>query len=73
VTGLRSSGVLGILAVLGGIVFLMGAGWLALGMMVRGSVFTLLGFILLWWAVAERRKDRVGTPESEANGSHTIE
>jgi hypothetical protein len=33
----------------------------------------VLGFVLLWWTLMERRKARPGTPESEADGSHTIE
>lgn len=73
-TGLRRSGLTPVLAVLGGVVLLLGIGWLAAyGLMLRGTVFSLMGLILLWWAWSEQRKERPGTPESEADGSHTLE
>jgi hypothetical protein len=33
----------------------------------------VLGMIILWWAFSDKRKYRPGTPESETDGSHTIE
>ena len=37
------------------------------------AVMAVLGLILLWWAISERRKGDPNDPESEADGSHTIE
>jgi hypothetical protein len=38
-----------------------------------GAFFIVAGVIILWWALADRRKMQRGNPESEADGSHTIE
>ena len=60
-------------AVVGGLALGYGLGTLPGGVTVYGLVWTVLGFILLWWTLVDRRKSRPGTPESEADGSHTIE
>jgi hypothetical protein len=43
------------------------------GVPVGYAVLALLGLILLWWALSERRKADPDDPESEMDGSHTIE
>jgi hypothetical protein len=60
-------------AVVGGMALGYGLGTLPGGIEVPGVVWTLFGLILLWWTLSDRRKARRGTPESEADGSHTIE
>ncbi|HEX5727224.1 MAG TPA: hypothetical protein VFX98_17235 [Longimicrobiaceae bacterium] len=60
-------------AIVGGVLFGFGLGTLPRGFSVLSAVWTVLGLILLWWAIMDRRKTRPGTPESEADGSHTIE
>ena len=60
-------------AVAGGLAFGYGVGTLPRGFSVVSAVWTLVGIILLWWAIVDRQKQRRDTPESEADGSHTIE
>ena len=60
-------------AVVGGLLLGLGGGRLLGGIDPGGLVLTLIGVILLWWALSDRRKMRRGTPESEHDGSHTIE
>lgn len=43
------------------------------GFSVPYAVLAVLGLILLWWAISERRKADSTDPESEMDGSHTIE
>lgn len=59
--------------VMGGLILGSGIAWLARYGTPGAAVWTLVGGILLWWAFSDRRKYRRGTPESEVNGSHTIE
>lgn len=59
--------------VIGGLVLGSGIGWLARGFTIGAAAWTVLGGIILWWAFADRRKYRRGTPESELDGRHTIE
>ena len=40
---------------------------------VPGAVWSVLGLIVLWWALNTRRQANPENPESEADGSHTIE
>jgi hypothetical protein len=37
------------------------------------AVVAVLGLLLLWWAISERRKADPRDPESEMDGSHTLE
>jgi hypothetical protein len=37
------------------------------------AVLAVLGLLLLWWAISERRKADPKDPESEMDGSHTLE
>lgn len=60
-------------AVLGGLLLGLGVGRLLGGVTLGSLVMALLGVILLWWSLSDRRKMRRGTPESEFDGSHTIE
>lgn len=60
-------------AVLGGISLGWGIGRLITEFTLWAMVWTLLGFVLLWWAVSDTRKVRSDTPESERDGSHTME
>ena len=60
-------------AVAGGLLLGFGIGRFAHEPTIAAGLATVFGLILLWWAVSDRRKLRRGTPESEADGSHTIE
>ncbi|HEU0053907.1 MAG TPA: hypothetical protein VFQ39_12055 [Longimicrobium sp.] len=62
-----------IAAVLGGLLLGFGIGRFAHEPSIVAAIATVFGVILLWWAVSDRRKYRPGTPESERDGSHTIE
>lgn len=70
---MRSSWVNVLAAVVGGIALGVGVGRLILGVGLGGAVWTVLGVVILWWAFLDRRKWRRGTPESEVDGSHTVE
>lgn len=70
---LRSPWISVAIAVLGGISLGLGLGRLWSRPGVVGGVYAVLGVILLWWAISDSRKARPDTPESEADGSHTIE
>ncbi len=71
--GLRSPWVDVVAAVIGGLVFGTGIGQLIFGFTIGSAIWTVIGLLILWWALSDRRKFRRGTPESEVNGSHTIE
>ncbi len=60
-------------AVLGGLSLGLGVGRLWERPDVLAAVYGVLGVVLLWWAISDSRKARPGTPESESDGSHTIE
>jgi hypothetical protein len=60
-------------AVAGGLALGYGLGTLPGGITAWGVMWTVLGFVLLWWTLMDRRKARPGTPESEPDGSRTIE
>jgi hypothetical protein len=63
----------------GGVLLGFGLGRVANGVRFAGTlpmgyaVLSVLGLILLWWALSERRKADPDDPESEMDGSHTIE
>lgn len=46
---------------------------LSAGIALPALAWTVLGVVLFWWGASEYRKTRVGTPESEAEGDHTVE
>jgi len=60
-------------AVLGGISLGLGVGRLLTRPGIVAGVYAMLGVVLLWWAISESRRARPDNPESEADGSHTIE
>ena len=60
-------------AIAGGLALGYGLGTLPGGVTTSGVLWTVVGLILLWWTLVDRRKQRRDTPESEADGSHTIE
>lgn len=60
-------------AIAGGVLLGYGLGTIPGGVRPAGMVCTVLGLIILWWALVDRRKAMRGTPESERDGSHTIE
>jgi hypothetical protein len=60
-------------AVVGGVSLGYGLGTLPGGVTPAGVLWVVLGLVLLWWTLIDRRKARPDTPESEADGSHTIE
>lgn len=59
--------------VVGGLVLGTGIGWTARYGTPGAIATTVIGGIILWWTFSDVRKRRRGTPESEADGSHTIE
>lgn len=60
-------------AVVGGVLLGLGVGRILGGRIAFGGISALFGVILLWWALADRRKVDPDAPESELDGSHTIE
>lgn len=70
---LRSPWIAVVVAVIGGLALGIGLGTLWKTRSIGSVVYTVIGLVLLWWAVSDSRKSRRGTPESEADGSHTIE
>jgi hypothetical protein len=72
--GILSSPWLNIVAaILGGIVLGFGVGRFAHHPSLLPAVTAVIGLVVLWYAVSDRRKSRPGTPESESDGGHTIE
>jgi hypothetical protein len=62
-----AAGVVGLAALLRGLYLVVTAPSL------YGAVWTVIGFLVLGWAVFDRRKFSRGTPESEVDGGRTIE
>jgi hypothetical protein len=60
-------------AIAGGMALGYGLGSLPGGVTAVGVVWTVIGLLLLWWALVDRAREKRGTPESERDGSHTIE
>lgn len=60
-------------AVVGGLILGLGVGRMLESVTIAGMVLVAIGVIMLWWALSDRRKWRRGNPESETDGSHTIE
>ena len=73
-SGILNNPVINVLAaVIGGILLGFGFGRLFHTPTVAAGVSTLAGFLLLWWALFDRRKGKKHVAESERDGSHTIE
>jgi F0F1-type ATP synthase assembly protein I len=60
-------------ALLGGVMLGFGIGRFAHHPSFLPAVMAVLGLIVLWYAISDRRKSQPGTPESEMRGDHTIE
>jgi hypothetical protein len=60
-------------AIAGGMALGYGLGSLPGGITAVGVVWTVIGLLLLWWTLVDRARTRRGAPESERDGSHTIE
>ncbi|MDB4951623.1 MAG: hypothetical protein JWM27_4272 [Gemmatimonadetes bacterium] len=60
-------------AVAGGGCAGFGIGRLLAGQAAAGAAALAVGLVLLWWAFDDRRKFDRDAPESEADGSHTVE
>jgi hypothetical protein len=60
-------------AIAGGMALGYGLGSLPGGVTPVGIVWTVIGLLLLWWTLVDRARTRRGAPESERDGSHTIE
>lgn len=69
----RSSWINVVAAVVGGLALGWGVGQLVMAVTLAATAWTVIGVILLWWALSDYRKYRDGTPESETHGGHTIE
>jgi uncharacterized membrane protein (UPF0136 family) len=62
-----------IAAIVGGIMLGFGVARFVRTLAPGPGLVALLGLILMWYAVSDRRKARDDTPESETHGGHTIE
>jgi len=60
-------------AILGGIMLGFGIGRFAHHPSLVPGVTAVIGLLVLWYAVSDRRKAREDTPESEDHGARTIE
>ncbi|WP_420128192.1 hypothetical protein [Longimicrobium sp.] len=60
-------------AIAGGMALGYGLGSLPGGITVVGIVWTVIGLLLLWWTLVDRARAKRSGPESERDGSHTIE
>jgi hypothetical protein len=70
---LRSPWINVVAATVGGVVLGIGIGRLIVGFTLGAAVWAVLGFLVVGWALLDRRRFRRGTPESEVDGGHTIE
>lgn len=71
--GLTSSWINVLAAFVGGAMLAIGLVRLAVDVSLFGALLAVAGVLLLWWAIGDRRRLQRGTPESEADGRHTIE
>jgi hypothetical protein len=70
---IRSPWINVVAATVGGVALGIGIGRLVFGITLGGTLWAVIGFLLVGWAVFDRRKFRRGTPESEVDGGRTIE
>ena len=70
---IRSPWVNVVAATVGGVALGLGLGELYNGFSLFGVFWAVFGFLVVGWAVLDRRRFRRGTPESEVDGGHTIE
>ena len=72
--GFLTSGWINVVAAIaGGIMLGFGIGRFAHEPSPVPAIAAVLGLIVLWWSIADRRKYTPGNPESETDGSHTVE
>jgi len=69
----RASWVNVLAAVVGGLMLGVGLARMVLAFSLLSLVWAVLGFLVVGWAILDRRRFRRGTPESEVDGGHTIE
>lgn len=72
-SGIRSPWINVVAATVGGVALGIGIGRLVFAITLGGTLWAVMGFLLVGWAVFDRRKFRRGTPESEVDGGRTIE
>ena len=70
---LRSPWINRVAALAGLAAFLRGLYLLVQAVTLYASVMAVFGFLVLGWAIFDRRKFLRGTPESEVGGGRTIE
>jgi hypothetical protein len=70
---LRSPWITIAVVAVGGLTLGLGIGRMLERPDVLAAVYGVLGVVLLWWGISDYRKTLPGAPESEADGSHTIE
>ncbi|HET7231916.1 MAG TPA: hypothetical protein VFJ16_18055 [Longimicrobium sp.] len=74
VAGFLSRGWLNVVAaIMGGIMMGFGVARFVRTLAFGPGLIALMGLLLMWYAVSDRRKSRGDTPESESHGDHTIE
>ncbi|CAN5687191.1 MAG: hypothetical protein H0U67_00070 [Gemmatimonadetes bacterium] len=72
-THFRSPWIYVIAAIVGCVALGIGIGRMMAGLSMMNATWAVLGFLVLGWALLDRRKYRRGTPESEIDGGRTIE
>jgi hypothetical protein len=70
---IRSPWINVIAAAVGGVAMGIGISRLTVEFTMIGAVWAVLGFLILGWAILDRRRYRRGTGESEVDGGRTIE
>ncbi len=71
--GLRSPWINTVAGLVGLAAMAWGLSLLVTAPSLHGVVWAVLGFLVLGWAIFDRRKFARGTPESEVDGGRTIE
>lgn len=69
----RSPWIYLVAAVVGCVALGIGIGRMMAGLSLLNATWAVLGFLVLGWALLDRRKYSRGTPESEVEGGRTIE
>ena len=59
-------------AAVGGLTLGFGVSRFAHNPSLTPGIMAVIGLLVLWYAISDRRKARPGTPESERHGDHTI-
>lgn len=70
---LRSSWIDVAAAIVGGIVLGSGLVRMVVSPGIAAAVWTVIGVLLLWWALSDRRRERRDGAGGEPDGSRTIE